>query len=205
MSVAQYAALGRRAPAPRLKCPDCARNLAFDGSYPRSVREAGVVHRIFVRRARCAGCERSEALIPHFVVRQRRDSVSSVGAALLASYDIELPAGAAELYRGVPERTVRSWRQRFAERAGDLRGLLEALTAEMGGELAFRLSRGTSASDGALSAMGNLWRAARRRPGADVPGALPLANVVFGGGLLATRVVLPWPIVRSQVGHFQPP
>ena len=204
LSVAEYAAFGRKAPAPRMDCPSCTRPMAFDGVYARLVREAGTLHEIFVRRALCGPCGRSEALIPHFVVRRRRDSVSSIGAAVLASCGVELPHGATELYRGVPARTVRSWRQRFAERAVELWGRLEAVTVEWGGELPF-LQPVASASERATQAMGPLWKAARARWGMDVPAAWPLANFVFGSGLLATRVDLPWPIHRSRIGRFEPP
>jgi len=48
--------------------------------------------------------------------------------------------------------------------------------------------------------MGELWRAAQDRWGVDISAAWSLAGVVFGSGLLATRVDLPWPIVPSRVG-----
>jgi hypothetical protein len=53
--------------------------------------------------------------------------------------------------------------------------------------------------------MGDLWRAAKDRFGTDIPAAWPLAGVVLTSGLLATRVDMPWPIVRSRVGWFEPP
>ena len=205
LSVAEYAALARKAPAPRELCPRCARPMAFDGSYPRLVREAGTVQRIFVHRARCGHCRRSEALLPHFVVRRRHDSVSSIGAAVLARHGVELPADASELYRSVPQRTVRSWHERFSERAEELWARLEALTIEWGGRLPFPPEHADSSSAWAIQAMGYLWRAAQDRWGLDLPTAWSLANVVFGSGLLATRVDLPWPIQRSRVGRFEPP
>jgi hypothetical protein len=179
--------------------------MAFDGGYPRRVREAGTVHQIFVHRVRCDPCGRSEALLAHFVCRRRHDSVSSIGAAVLARYGIELDAGASELYRGVPSRTLRSWYQRFAERAGELWGRLEALTIEWGGTLAFPPLHAGSRCGAAIQAMGELWRGAQDRWGMDIPTAWPLANVVFGSGLLETRVDLPWPIRRSHIGWFEPP
>ncbi|MGH9292796.1 MAG: DUF6431 domain-containing protein [Acidimicrobiales bacterium] len=69
-SVKTYAALGRRAPAPRFDCSTCHRPLAFDGAYSRQVREAGAVHRVFVRRVRCRGCGTSDVLLPSFVVKE---------------------------------------------------------------------------------------------------------------------------------------
>ena len=94
---------------------------------------------------------------------------------------------------------------RFAERAEELWGRLEALTIEWGGSLPFPPTESASRPEAAVQAMGDLWRAAKDRFGTDIPAAWPLAGVVFGSGLLATRVGLPWPIVRSRVGWFEPP
>lgn len=207
LSVSQYAALGNAALrlAPRPECLRCSRPMSFDGSYPRDVREAGRVYRVMVRRARCGRCGAGEALLPDFVVRRRRDSTASVGAAVLPAAGVELPELASRLYTGVPERTVRSWRHRFAERAGELWGRLEAITVTWGGQLPVSTPAAASPAGGAVTAMGLAWRAARRRPDADVPAAWPLANVIFGNGLLETRVDLPWPITYSMIGRFRPP
>ncbi len=69
---------------------------------------------VFVRRARCGGCGVGESLLPDFVLARRRDSTVAVGAAVLGPAGVGLPEGSASLYEGVPERTVRSWRQRFS-------------------------------------------------------------------------------------------
>ena len=164
--------------------------MAFDGSYPRSVREAGKLYKLSVRRARCHSCGKGESLLPDFVLARRRDSTAAVGAAVLAPAGVALPEGSARLFRGVPERTVRSWRQRFGERAVELSALFEALAAERGEPAPPR--RDASPARQAVLALGRFWRAARRRVG-DVPPAWPLANVVVGSSLLVARVSLPWP------------
>ncbi len=104
--------------------------MAFGGSYPRFVREAGKLYMIFVRRARCGGCGAGEPSLPDFVLARRRDSTAAVGAAVPAPAGVGLPEGPASLYQGVPGRTVRSWRQRFSQLAGELSALFEALAAE---------------------------------------------------------------------------
>ena len=106
--------------------------MAFDGSYQRQVREDGVVHRIFVRRARCRQCHVGEALAPDFLVRRRRDSTRSIAAAVLEHALPGHPGDARRLYDGVPRRTLRSWRQRFSERADDLAACLNAFCASRG-------------------------------------------------------------------------
>jgi hypothetical protein len=179
--------------------------MAFDGSYPRPVREAGIVHRIFVRRARCGDCGIGDALLPDFVLRGRRDSTTAVGAAVLGPTGVVMPPGAEELYVGVLERTVRSWRQRFAERAPELVQRFEALCLEWRGPFPFPAPRYATPTHHALASIGLVWRAACRRPGSDVPPAWRLANVITANLLLATRVDLPWPIKPSMIGRSPSP
>jgi hypothetical protein len=166
--------------------------MAFDGSYPRSARERGRAHRIFVRRARCGRCGKGEALLPDFLLCRRQHTAPAVGAAVLAPSGA-LPEGAASLYEGVPARTVRSWRQRFAQHADQLAAHFDALTVERGSQLPLPVDPPTwSPARRATASIGRFWSAARRRQ-ANVPPAWPLANVVVGGQLLAARVDLPWP------------
>jgi hypothetical protein len=205
LSVASYAALGRSAPAPRPDCTGCSRPMAYDGRYPRLVRERAVVHRIFVRRVQCRRCGERHALLPDFVLLRRRDSAQAVGAAVLGALDVKLPERATELFSGVSERTVRSWRQRFAARAEELRQRLDAVALTWRGELDFPVRDGPTASHRAVEAMGRAWRAAKRRPLADVPAPWQLANVIIGSQLIYTRVDLPWPIRPSTIGRSRAP
>lgn len=181
--------------------------MAFDGSYPRRVREAGQLHRIFVRRVHCRRCGVGDALLPEFVLRRRRDTTAAVGAAVLARLGVDVPHGATVLYEGVPERTIRSWRHRFAERADELAQRFEALCVEWGSSLPLPLSGRTGALTPpcrAVAAIGGLWRAAYRRCG-QVPPAWWLANIVVGGQLLSVRVDLPWPIAPGGIGRSRGP
>lgn len=206
MSVATYASWGRSAPVPRPDCVTCGSPMGFDGSYPRWVREAGKLYRVFVRRARCGSCGCGEALLPDFLLRRRRDTTASVGAAVLPRLGADVPEGAEGLYAGVPGRTVRSWRRRFAERAGDLALRLDALSVEWGGTIAVCSPEASApAPRQAVVAMGRLWQAATRRCPGEVPPAWPLANVVVGSQLIGTRVDLPWPIAPHTVGRSRGP
>jgi len=158
--------------------------MAFDGVYPRQVREAGVVHRIFVHRARCGRCGFGDALLPSFVVRRRRDSDFAVGAAVLERCGVDLPAEAPLLYAGTPARTVRSWRQRFSGQADDLSVRFSALCAQWGGHLPWVIPKDPSAR--AAVAMGAAWQARRRQARWGLPGAWLVANVVLGGTIPRT-------------------
>jgi hypothetical protein len=179
--------------------------MTFDGSYRRQVREAGVVHEIFVRRGFCRRCSRSDALLPDFVLRRRRDSTCSVGAAVLERFAVQIPGHAAALYAGVPERTVRSWRQRFSERASELSVLLRAMALEWGGQSPLRMRHASRPGGRATDAMALVWHAAQRRPSADVPPPWRLANVIVGGELIANRVSLPFPIVTRRIARSRAP
>lgn len=176
--------------------------MAFDGSYPRKIRESGVVHRIYVRRARCTKCGIGDALLPEFILGHRLDSATTIGAAVLTWVGHPVPDGASHLYERVPERTVRSWRQRFAERAEDLTARLYALCVEWGGVLPVFAPTPLRR---AVQAIGATWAAARRRRSVNVPPAWPLANVILGSQLLSTRVDLPWPIVPAMIGRSRSP
>jgi hypothetical protein len=205
MSVATYASWGRNAPVPRPNCATCGSPMGFDGSYPREVREAGKLYRVFVQRARCGSCGSGGALLPDFLLRRRRDTTASVGAAVLPRLSAEVPEGAEDLYAGVPGRTVRSWR-RFAERAADLVTRLDALSVEWGGVLAAHSPEASApAPRQAVLAMRRLWRVARRRRQGEVPPAWPLANVVVVSQLIGTRVDLPWPVAPHAIGRSRRP
>ena len=170
-SVAVYSGWGRKVPAPRPNCARCALPMAFDGSYPRFVREAGKLYMIFVRRARCGGCGAGEPSLPDFVLARRRDSTAAVGAAVPAPAGVGLPEGSASLYQGVPGRTVRSWRQRFSQLAGELSALFEALAAERSAP-----AHGAGPpSHHAVVATRRFWQTARRRVGDVRPGHSPMS------------------------------
>lgn len=179
--------------------------MAFDGRYPRRVREAGVTYRVLVRRARCSACGLGDAVVPDFVLRGRLDSTQAVGAAVVAYAGVELPAHAEALYAGVPARTVRSWRQRFAGRAEQLWGRLGAVSVGWGGRDGLADAPSSTPVGAAVGAIGAVWRAARRRPDADVPPPWRLANVIVGGRLMSTRVDLPWPIDPAWIGRARGP
>jgi len=117
LGVEQYAAAGRRVEIPRLDCPGCGRAMGWWSGYVRWVRVQGRVWRVWVRRARCAPCRVTHALLPSFVLARRVDAVEVIGAALeRAAAGVGLRPIAAWL--GVPHSTVRGWRRRFVRRAG---------------------------------------------------------------------------------------
>ncbi len=160
-----------------------------------------MVHRIFVRRVRCRRCGSGDALLADCVLRNRLDSTSSVGAAVLAHTGHTVPDTAWVLYQHVPARTVRSWRQRFAEQADELAVRFTALCVEWGGTLPRPAPTPAGRS---ITAIGATWQAAARRA-SDIPPPWRLANVIVGSQLLSGRVDLPWPIVPCMIGRSRGP
>jgi hypothetical protein len=163
--------------------------MAFDGRYRRRVREAGELFTIVISRARSGTCQVGDALLPDFVLRRRRDSATAVGAAALGrAVGIDLLAGAERLYASLPQRTVRSWRQRFEARSEELTSRFEALSATFGssGPHAWGPLPATMTAHSA-TAIAAMWNAAARRRGRTaIPAPWLLANLVVGGQLLGT-------------------
>jgi Domain of unknown function (DUF6431) len=103
---------------PRLGCPSCGRPLTLKSWYPRWAREARE-WRIWIRRGLCRVCGRSHGLLPSFLLERRLDVVEVIGEGLKRSVAGEgLPKIAVAL--GRPYSTVRDWRRRHRERAGEL-------------------------------------------------------------------------------------
>lgn len=67
-------------------------------------------------------------LLPDFVLLRRRDSTDVIGTGLVPAHR------AGRLLYDVPELTVRSWRQRFGDRAGLLTACLTAVATSVAQE-----------------------------------------------------------------------
>jgi hypothetical protein len=189
LDVEAYAAAGRALNVPRPACPGCRDPMQFWGWYERDVRVSGeVIHRLAVRRARCADCARTDALLPGFVTWGRLDTVEVIGPAVEA-----MCAGTG--MRGVAERldlkhtTVRDWRRRFARRAGVLAVGFSRFCVAVG-SVAPRLWGRPEAV--AVAAARAAWAAARRRFGEGVGTLWRLANAVVGGHLLSPNTDPLW-------------
>lgn len=195
--------MGRRAPAPPPRLRGLRRTDGLRRSHSRQVREAGVVHRIFVRRVRCATvgpvrCWCRTSCSADASTRRLRSA-----QAVLTHVRCGGAAELTDLYGGVPARTVRSWRQRFSERANDLTIRFEALRAAWGAGGIPGYEPTPVAV--AITPIGFAGQATGRRPASDVPPPWRLANIAVGGRLLGTRVDLPWPIVPTRIGRTTAP
>ena len=173
--VEAYAAAGRDVEVPRLECPGCGRPLTLKSGYPRWAR-ATREWRIWIRRGLCRICGRSHGLLPSFLLERRLDVVEVIGEGLRRSVAGEgLPKIAASL--GLPYSTVRDWRRRHRERAGELVGELAARVVELGGEVP-KLSGQVERT--ALVLLAVAWTAAAQRL-RGVAGVWTFTTLITGG------------------------
>jgi hypothetical protein len=131
LSVDAYAAAGKAVEAPRPCCPGCEEAMVFWSGYWRPVRCGSIWH-VWVRRARCHGCQVGHALLPSFLLVKRLDCVEVVGEAIAAIADGAGTTSAAGCV-GVPPTTARSWWRRHRQRARLAVAVLTALGCAVGG------------------------------------------------------------------------
>jgi hypothetical protein len=171
--------------------------MCFDGSYRRQVRDRGVVHRVTIRCVRCPSCRTRHAVLPGFVLAARLDSADTIGTALAAAAGADGAESVAHLLSTVPDRTVRSWKARFAERAPLLAVGLESFAAHWGGPV---LPANRDPVVNAATALGaTWWTSVNRHFSRPVLPPWRFASWITGGELLSTRVDLPW-----SGGHVPP-
>ena len=171
-----------------LSCPECTGALGPWGwARERAVRERGAEGRLRARRSRCRACKKTHVLLPDTCLLRRRDSVSTIGQALLDKVAGKTRAAIAAAL-GVPADTVRGWFRRFFRRAEDLRARFWAHAHLLDPSLPAIDPAGSPFAD-ALSALGLLMRAATRRLG---PRAEWAWASVLTGGLLLANTDSPW-------------
>lgn len=179
LSVAEYAAAGKRIAVPAQACPRCGRARAGWSGYWRWLPHR-VTERVWIARGRCRWCRRTHALLPDLVHERRLDSVEVIGsgpALGIGGRGMRAVAAAME----VPASTARDWRQRHRARAPALLALFGALPVRLGDELA---GLPTSLEGAALEAA----RARARERLADrIGGMWRFWNAVCGGRALATN------------------
>lgn len=175
-----------------LTCPHCAGALRPWGrARERTLRRRGEALRHQPRRARCSSCMKTSVLLPDVALVRRVDEVAVIGAALLRH-----AAGAGQrriaAALGRPRETVRSWIQRFAERAGALVAHFRAWSFALDARLDDVAVTSSSLAE-ALEAIGSATRAASLLLGPRPPWCW--ASALSGGRLLANTSP-PFPLPR---------
>jgi Domain of unknown function (DUF6431) len=201
VSVEVYVAEGPSVAVPRPSCSSCSLPMQFWSGYRRSVRVAGRFVRVWVRRARCAGCRVSHGLIPSFLLRGRQDPVEAIGG-VVAGIAGGSSIGETARRVGVPFTTVRGWWRRFRVRAPVWWSGFAALTVEFGGVVPARWPTGPAQA--AVAAIGWAHRAAVGRHPLRTPSVWSFVSVVCGGTLIApANTTSPWRVFGNR--RFMPP
>jgi len=153
---------------------------------------------MFVPRVSCGRCQRTDAVLPAFVVLRRLDVAESVGAAVgeVAGGLSGVRPAAARL--DVPYATARDWVRRFAARSARLAVAFAALAAELGGEVVV-----AAGAAGALAAIVAAFGAASGLAGWAALGCWRFASAVSGGSLIGTNTDPLYLIVGRR--RFMPP
>jgi len=200
MSVESYAAAGRGVEVALPDCPRCAAPMIWWSGYRRTVREGDRDFRIFVRRACCAPCGTTHALLPTFCLLQRLHDVETIGAVVAEVVDGPGGVRPAAARRGVIHETARGWVRRFRSRAAEIAVRFAAFCAELGGEVVAPL---TNVTRYALDAIRSCFEAASALPGWAALGLWRFVATVSGASLLATNTNSPYLVIGRR--RFMPP
>ena len=168
--------------AGELRCPNCRGELRpWSSARVRAVREQGSETALTPRRSRCSSCAKTHVLLPDTTLLRRRDSLVSIGAALLSKAAGEGRRRIAAALLVHPD-TVRGWLRRFALRAEGWRAHCWAWAHALDASLRAIEPAGSAFAD-ALSAIGLAVSAATRRFGSRL--GWGWVAVITAGGLLA--------------------
>jgi hypothetical protein len=187
-SPSSYAAAGGAALVPAQRCPDCQGALIGWGGYWRWVRfDCLSEQRIWIRRGWCAGCRRTQALLPSFLFAHRLDANSVIGAALEQAAG---GVGARPIAQGLelPHTTVRDWWRRVKATAPRLVADLLARATSLDPAPVVLRTDGPAA---VLEALEQTWQRAQRRLGARLPERWAFWSLISGGLALAPHTSPP--------------
>jgi hypothetical protein len=175
--------------------------MQFWSGYRRSARVAGRFVRVWIRRARCAGCGQSHGLIPSFLLTGRQDLAGTIGEAVVRiAGGVSIGESARAL--GLAFTTVREWWRRFRVRSPVWWSGFAALSVEFGAVVP--TSWPASSPAAAVAAIGWAHAAAVvRHPVSTLP-VWELVSVIVGGTLIApANTISPWRVFGNR--RFMPP
>lgn len=175
----------------QLACPQCGGRLGGWGhARVRVVRLAGGSGwRLRPRRAICAGCGRTQVLLPAGLLARRADGAGVIGEALMG-------AAAGQGHRKIAGRlgraaaTVRGWLRRFGSRAEPPRSAFTALACALDPDPLLPGPSGSALADAAAAILAACVAAARRWGHlASALSPWDLASAVTSGWLLGPGAV----------------
>ncbi len=181
-----------------LRCPCGGRLGPWAHARPRMVAMEGKLEEFWPRRGRCRRCGRTHVLLPADLWSRRRYGAAVIIAVLVLGVQAAAAgrvaarpfAAAPGGRRRVPASTARSWRSRFAGRAGALREqLMRVLPLASGREAARPLAPSGSPAGDCLAVLEAVTAGLRERfPALAAVSAHEAAGHLSGGLWLAPAV-----------------
>ncbi len=181
-----------------LRCPCGGRLGPWAHARPRMVAMEGKLEEFWPRRGRCRRCGRTHVLLPADLWSRRRYGAAVIIAVLVLGVQAAAAgrvaarpfAAAPGGRRRVPASTARSWRSRFAGRAGALREqLMRLLPLASGREAARPLAPSGSPAGDCLAVLEAVTAGLRERfPALAAVSAHEAAGHLSGGLWLAPAV-----------------
>ena len=202
LSVDAYLAAGRDVEVPRPECPRCGASMTWWSGYRRFVRAGGACGAIFVPRVLCRGCDKTDAVLPAFVLSGRLDVVETIGEVISEVVDGRAGVRPVALRLDVPHTTARGWVRRFVARGVELWVAFVSLAVDLGIEV---LSVLGDTGRGAFGAIGAAFGAATLLAGWGALGRWRFASAVSGGSLIATNTNSPLSRRRQPSFHASGP
>lgn len=190
LSPVSYVAAGKSIEVPALRCPTCLVWLTRWGGYWRWLRAPLLIERIWIRRARCAVCRRTHALLPDLVLGRRLDEVAVIGRGIASKVVANVGLRPIAEHLDVPHTTVRTWWRRFRARSPTLLAYVTALAVLLDGTA---VTLTTNEERATLDALMVAWRRAQARFREADGDAWRFWSRISGGQALGTNTTPPWP------------
>jgi hypothetical protein len=188
-SPSSYVSARQQVVVPPQRCPTCLRQLVGWGGYWRWLRAPLLLERIWIRRGRCAACQRSHALLPDLVLVRRLDVVTVIGNGLLLKTASGLGLRPIAEQLDVPHTTLRTWWRRFRARSATLQARCTELAVALDGSPVDVHAAGERA---ALEVLSLVWQRARARFGERIGEVWLFWSRISGGQALGTHTTSPW-------------
>ena len=174
---------------PRQDCKSCSLQMTFWSGYYRCIRVGSKDSKLWIKRAFCKSCNKTEALLPSFILPYRLDEIETVGKVLEDVGQGVSGIRPAALKVNVPYATARGWVRSFSSHSKELCASFASLTIELKGPV---INYVDSYRRYALETFKQAWIQACNLPGWHRINMWHFVSIIIGGKLLANNIDSPY-------------